>query len=168
MGAHVLLIDDEEEFSNRVKNSFLLSNIPLDHAASWDEGVAMFRVGLHELVIADYHLPQSDLPDSSLHGLKLLARIKPLRPSSELILISGAVTSVPEERIRRCGLVNTFLPKTLNLVQTLIPKAQQAMDRAKRPCNWVTVAQAHRAGADIDESEIEEIDLLMRQNLSEG
>lgn len=159
MNADVLLIDDETEFVNSIKISFSELNIPLDTAFTWDEGVRKFQVGLHELVIADYNLP------NSLNGLKLLARIKPLRPSSRLILISGLIRNVPEEAILIKGLIDRYLPKTPDISSLLVEEAKDAVKRAACPTNWQIVAAAHILGSEIEESKIDEKDQLLQNNI---
>lgn len=159
MSVDVLLIDDDAAFSRSVRENFLERDLPLDLAESWEDGVALFRVGLHELVIADYNLPGSQ------HGLKLLATLKPLRPSTRLILISGAITSVPEQKIRSSGLVDEYLPKSPRLIQQLADRAQEAISRGQCRSDWPRVAEAHLAGNQMDEAKIEEIDSLLRRDI---
>lgn len=159
MPAHVLLIDDEPEFTESIRANFILHGVEIETASEWSEGVEKFRVGLHELVIADYNLPGSD------HGLKLLVKIKPLRPSSELILISGAITSVPENKIKISGLVDTYLPKSADLPGILLEKAKLALDRTKQPTNWAKTARAHVDSYEIDEKNIEDIDKLLKNDI---
>jgi len=159
MQAQVLLIDDDEGFSNSIQESFTMSGIALDRASTWEEGVSKFRTGLHELVIADYNLPGSS------HGLQLLAEIKPLRPSSELILISGAITSVPENKIKISGLVDDYLPKTGRLTKLLLERAQNAVERAAIASNWDAIAKSHISGSEVDKAELEEIDKLLRKDI---
>ena len=101
----------------------------------------------------------------SEHGLKLLAKIKPLRPSSELILISGAITSVPANKIKISGLVDTYLPKNADLPGILLQKARSALDRTKQPTDWVKTARAHVAGYEVDEKSIEDIDNLLKNDI---
>ena len=159
MTAHVLLIDDDPEFTASIRVNFMLNGVEIETASEWSEGVAKFRIGLHELVIADYNLPGSE------HGLKLLAKIKPLRPSSELILISGAITSVPANKIKISGLVDTYLPKNADLPGILLEKARSALDRTKQPTDWAKTARAHVTGYEVDEKSIEDIDKLLKNDI---
>lgn len=159
MPAHVLLIDDDRDFNESISENLILHGIEIEIADNWDEGVAKFRVGLHELVIADYNLPGSN------HGLKLLAKIKPLRPSSELILISGAITSVPEHKIIISGLVDAYFPKRGDLPGILVEKAKAALGRIEQPTDWTKTAHAHVAGYEIDEKKLDDIDKLLKNNI---
>jgi DNA-binding response OmpR family regulator len=155
MEAVILLIDDDDNFSNSIQRYFTQEGINLERARTWDEGVSKFRLGLHELVIADYHLP------GSKHGLRLLAEIKPLHPSSELILISGAITSVKEDQIKVSGLVNKFLRKTARLPEILLEMAKGASARASNKSDWDVIAKAYIAGDEVDITELDRLDKLL-------
>jgi DNA-binding NtrC family response regulator len=159
VGIHTLLIDDDKSFTRSIEQFFIMNRINLDIASSWQEGLVKYQVGLHELVIADYRLPESD------HGLKLLAHIKPLRPLTELILISGEITSVPEEKIKISGLVNEYYAKTGRLPSLLVEKAREAEKRANSPTNWKDLAQAYLTGREVDKQQLEDIDKLIRADV---
>lgn len=153
--ATILLIDDELQFAESMRRSLATSGATIDVAHTWDDGIRNFRVGLHELVIADYNLP------GSKHGLKLLAAIKPLRPSARLILISGELTSQAQTVVRETPLVDRYLEKTSDLSLELLREASEAVTREKDPTNWVTVAGAHLNAGQISDADIEQINSLL-------
>jgi DNA-binding response OmpR family regulator len=160
MAAHVLLIDDELGFSGSVKSFFDSAGIELDCASTWQEGLNAFRVGQHELVIADYNLPGSD------HGLRLLLEVRRLRPSSRLILISGALNEEEAQLlVPRAGLVDRFLPKAPDLGRELLAEARDAVRRAEEPTDWTQVATAHVNWAKVDDALIEQIDQALRSQM---
>ncbi len=157
MVAEVLLIDDEKSFGVSLKN--VLSNqygISVDYASTWDEGIGLFRVGQHELVIADYNLP------GSRNGLKLLANIKRLRPSTRLVLISGFLPKDAEKTLSPLGLVDRYVAKSpTEMIAPLVEEAQAAVERAKTPSDWPNVTGAHVASESIDPGEIDRIDKVL-------
>ena len=154
--AATLLIDDNEEFSRSVISLFEGEGIRLDWAHEWDEGVGLFRVVLHELVIADYNLPGSP------NGLKLLAKLKPLRPSTVFILISGALTSKAEALVKRTPLVDEYLTKTSELPDLLLTRARAAEERAPQSSNWQEAAVAHVKNQSVYETVIDEVDTILK------
>jgi len=160
--AATLLIDDDVGFSTSTKHLFHERGIALDWAQSWDEGLGLFRVGLHELVIADYNLPGSS------HGLRLLAKIKPLRPSSKLILISGALTSRAAKIVKETTLVDDYLEKTASLPDTLVELAQKAAGRAQESTDWPAAAGAYLAGSTVYEDDIKRIDAALQGEISQA
>ena len=127
----------------------------------------MFRVGRHELVIADYNLPDSP-PDSkdvfpgSKNGLMLLARAKAHRPASKLVLISGVLSDAAREILRGFALIDEYLPKTADIATRLLEAAVEAAARANGPTDWKRVARAYIAKSELDLSDIERIDQALR------
>lgn len=156
MAAAVLFIDDDAAFAESVAASFEARDLPLDVANSWDAGLALYRAGLHELVVADYNLP------GSRHGLKLLLEVKALRPSTRLVLISGRVTPTAADLIAAAGLVDRFIPKTRDLARELIEEAREATRRAEHDTDWRQFAGAHLARNTIDEAALDAVDAALR------
>jgi DNA-binding NtrC family response regulator len=159
MSASVLLIDDDHSFVESVAASFEARDLGLDVAESWNAGLALYRAGLHELVIADYNLPGSKF------GLKLLLEVKALRPATRLVLISGRVTPTAADLIAAAGLVDRFIPKTTELARELMEEAREADRRAGEDTEWRRVATAHLARNTIDEGALDQVDAALRVQL---
>lgn len=155
----MLLIDDDEALAESLRHAFGTNDLAVDVVTTWGEGVGLFRVGLHELVIADYNLPGSML------GLKLLGAMKPLRPSARLILISGALTSRAQELIAGTSLVDRYIEKTSELHDELLAEAREAVRRSQEPTNWRLVAEAHLKSTRILDTDVDRIDQLLRGEL---
>ena len=156
MRPFVLLIDDEEGFRSSVESAFKLREIPIDVAADWETGLALFQVCAHELVIADYNLPNSK------NGLMLLAEAKTHRPASKLILISGVLSNRASEMLRDSTLVDAYFPKRPDIANRLLEAAIEAVERADLPTDWKRVAEASLVSAELDLDEIERIDQALR------
>jgi len=163
MAAHVILIDDEQTFAMSIKSLFEAASLELDCASTWQEGLDGFRVGQHELVIADYNLPGSN------HGLKLLLEARRLRPSSRLILISGALNEEKAaELVPRAGLVDKYLPKDSSLAEKILAEAGDAVKRARETTDWTRVAASHLNRAKLDDADIDELDKALRLQMPGG
>lgn len=159
MDARILLVDDEEAFSKSVADAFRHAGFALDHAATWEEGEQLFRVGMHDLVIADFDL--AGVRD----GLLLLARLKALRPNARLVLISGKSVTVAPETVQSSRVVDRFLIKDGTLMEKLLEEAETSLERAGQPSDWIQLAERHVAASEIDEAYVNEIDTLMRMPL---
>lgn len=157
----MLLVDDEEAFARSVTDAFSDAGFTVDHTTTWDEGEQLFRVGMHDLVIADFDL------EGVRDGLLLLARLKALRPNARLVLISGKSVTVAPATVQSSRVVDRFLIKDGNLMAELLEEAEASMKRAGQPSDWVQLAERHLVASEIDEAYVNEIDTLMRDALGE-
>lgn len=154
-----LLVEDDQDFAASLTSAFADRGYVCDIATTWDDGLAAFRTGGHELVIADYNLP------GSTHGLRLLAAAKLLVPSSRLVLISGALSPEAERLASRTKLITAFLRKTPSLARDLLPLVEEAAHRATLPTNWQAFAAGYVADLDKDFPEVAQIDEALRKDI---
>jgi DNA-binding NtrC family response regulator len=154
-----LLVEDDQGFATSLRSALADRGYRCDVATTWDDGLAAFRTGGHELVIADYNLP------GSTHGLQLLAAAKLLVPSSRLILISGALSPEAERLASRTRLITAFLRKTPSLVGQLLPFVEEAAERADLPTDWQAFAAGYVADLNTDFPEVAQIDEALRKDI---
>ncbi len=159
MRSAVLFIDDEPGFRASIEAAFKLRGVPLDVADDWERGLGLFRACAHELIIADYNLPDSK------NGLKLLAEAKRHRPASRLILISGQLSAEAEELLKESGVVNAYFTKTPDIATKLLKAAAEAIERAQGPTDWARVGAAFRERGLEDQKELDEIDSALRASI---
>jgi len=160
MPASVLLIDDDLSFSASIKLLFAQQSIQLDYTDDWERGIGLFRVAAHQLVIADYNLP------SSTNGLMLLLAAKRLHPSSRLVLISGVLDATVAGRLSQLSLIDGFHVKDSRLSVRLLEEARAALERSDEPSDWPLVAHAHMKGLAVQQAEVEEVDRILRGQVS--
>jgi ActR/RegA family two-component response regulator len=153
-----LLVEDDKAFAESVRSALAARGYVTDLATTWNDGLAAFRIGGHELVIADYNLPGSS------HGLRLLAAAKLLVPSSQLVLISGALSPAAEGIAQTTSLI-TFFRKTPTLVTDLLPLVEAAAVRASEQTNWHAFASGYVSDLEADFPEVREIDEALRRDI---
>jgi DNA-binding NtrC family response regulator len=87
MGGHprVLLIDDEEEFTETLAERLEIRGMTVETAASGQE--ALDKVAAH-----DYDAVLLDLAMPGWDGIETLKRLKEARPSIQVIILSGRAT----------------------------------------------------------------------------
>ena len=159
MDARILLVDDEEAFARSVSDTLKDFGFTVEHTATWEEGEQLFRMGMHDLVIADFDL--AGVRD----GLLLLARLKSLRPNARLVLISGKSVTVAPETVQSSRVVDRFLIKDGNLMPKLLDEAKASVERAGQPSDWIQLARCHLVASEIDQEQMNEIDTLMSNAL---
>src|SRR4051794_31967806 len=119
--AAALLVEDNEEFAQDLRAALTDRGLGIDWAQSWEDGLGLFRVNAYELVVADYNLPDTEL------GLKLLAQMKVLSPTSKLILISGALTPGAERALAEVPLIDAYYSKADgNLIRQIAEHVEHA------------------------------------------
>jgi len=155
----VLLIDDEEAFAETHRAAFELRDIPIDVARTWTEGLELFQVCAHELVIADYQLPDSE------NGFRLLAAAKQHRPGTMLILISGVLSSRAAEILDGSVIVDAYYAKEPDLLDKLLAHVQEAQERAATPADWPRIAGSWLERTSATAEEIAELDARLRAEL---
>jgi|SRR5215471_11372655 len=161
MARPVLLIDDDHAFSQSLLGRYHASPV-LDWADSWERGLDLFRIGRHELVLADYNLPGSE------RGLKLLLRIKPLRPSSRLVLISGALMREAERLVSSSGVIDRYLSKfDARFADEVDDEIQGAMRRSGEATDWQRVGEAYMKSEAVDRNTVEKIDQALHEQIDQ-
>ena len=97
---YALLIDDDQSLLESIRRLADYNGLELDTAATWEEGLGLFHVLAPNVVIADYHMPDSR------NGLQLLAEIKQLRPSIRVVLVSGYINDEDVKRVESLNIVD--------------------------------------------------------------
>jgi CheY-like chemotaxis protein len=81
-GGRILVIDDEPIMADSLRQNLIEEGYAVDTAADGVEAIEQFDLGGHHLAICDLQLPDMD-------GLEVLRHIKDLRPSTEVIVVTG-------------------------------------------------------------------------------
>ncbi len=152
-----LVIDDDTALLASLQAAARLSKVELVTASSWEEGLVLFQILSPDLVIADYNLPGSQ------HGLRLLSRIRQLRPSVRLLLVSGYFDEADLEKVMGLGIVDRALTKgsATDTARALIEEARAAGQRAATPTDWVAYSKAYVASTSVSEEELQSLDALL-------
>lgn len=154
-----LLVEDNDGLARSLVSAFNDEGLSVDRARDWDDGLRRFRVGGHELVIADYNLPGSE------HGLLLLLQVKQLLPSTRLVLISGALSQRAERALEPLGLIDAYFRKHMGLADELLPWVTDAFKRARQPTDWRRFASGHLSDPDEQRAEVQRIDAILRADV---
>lgn len=155
-----LLVEDNVAFADGLEAALRDRGLTIDRAGDWEEGLELFRVNGYELVIADYNLPKTEM------GLRLLARMKMLIPSSRLVLISGALTPGAERSLADVDLIDAYVSKRDgNLTAILAEFIERADKDAARATNWKAFGAGYIADLDRDFPQVTKIDELLRADL---
>jgi len=84
----VLIIEDDKELREMLKTALVRKDFTVLEAENGREAIMHFKPGVTDLVITDLIMPEED-------GLKVIIKIKELKPSIKVIAISGGGKAGP-------------------------------------------------------------------------
>jgi CheY-like chemotaxis protein len=78
----ILIVEDDKELREMLKMSLLRRNFTVLEAENGKEAIIHFKALLTDLVVTDLIMPEED-------GLKVVIKLRELKPSIKIIAISG-------------------------------------------------------------------------------
>lgn len=84
----VLIIEDEMELREMIKTSLIRRKYIVFEAENGKDAIAHFKPSMTDLVVTDLIMPEED-------GLKVIMKLKELKPSLKIIAISGGGKAGP-------------------------------------------------------------------------
>lgn len=84
----ILLIEDDNELREMLKLALIRKNYVVLEAVNGKEALIHFKPGVTDLVITDLIMPEED-------GLKVIMRIREMKPGIKVIAISGGGKAGP-------------------------------------------------------------------------
>ncbi len=120
--AEILLVDDEEALCNAASKILIKEGYRVSFVHTAQEGLAKFEADSPDLLITDLMLPDSD-------GIEVLKRAKELRPTVEVVVITGHGTVERAVEAMRLGAYD-FIEKPLDKTQ-LLKAVAKAIERQR-------------------------------------
>jgi two-component system chemotaxis response regulator CheY len=84
----ILLVEDEEELRDMLKLALIRQKYTVFEAGDGKEAIERFKPAITDLVITDIIMPEED-------GLKVIMKIRELKPTIKIIAISGGGKAGP-------------------------------------------------------------------------
>ena len=119
----ILIVDDEVEFASTLVERLALRGIEAISANRGGEAVALVKERLPDVVVLDLKMPD-------LSGLEVLARIKAIDPTIEVIMLTGHGSSAAGIDGMEKGAFD-YLMKPVDL-KALLVKIEQAYEKRIR------------------------------------
>lgn len=119
-GFGILIIDDEPNIRSGLAKGLAREADILETAQNAEEGLAKFRAGFFQLVIADVRLP------GEMDGLELIDQILHIRPQTTAIVITAHGTVETAVKSMRLGAFDFITkPLDLDLIRHQVRKARE-------------------------------------------
>ena len=120
MKTRVLIVDDEEKFSEPLAERLTLRDYDVTTSQSGEDAVVKIKQYNYDVVVLDVLMP-------GMSGTETLREIKKIKPLTEIIMLTGHATVESAVEGMRLGATD-FLMKPCE-TEDLIPKIQKAHDR---------------------------------------
>lgn len=119
--AGILIVEDDNDLREMLKTTLLKRKYPVQEASNGMDAISKFKPALTDLVITDLIMPDED-------GLKVIMRLKEMKPNLKIIAISGGGKAGPANYLslaRALG-ADIVLPKPFS-INDLISKIDQLL-----------------------------------------
>ena len=120
MKKSILIVDDDQDFSDLLKGIFQQANYTVHTAFSAEQGFELLKTEHIELVVTDHRLP------GGITGTEFLAKLREMGVSLPVIVVSGFLNDEAIRELIRDGVAGIFI-KPLNIF-SLLKKASEVLE----------------------------------------
>jgi DNA-binding response OmpR family regulator len=117
----ILIVEDDKELREMLKISLIRHKYTVLEAADGKEAITHFKPSITDLVITDLIMPDED-------GLKVIMRLREVKPSLKIIAISGGGKAGPGSYLNLAKALgaNVIFPKPFS-INDLLAKIEQLL-----------------------------------------
>src|SRR5450759_4820910 len=99
----ILIVEDDKSIREMLKLSLLRNNYTVLEAENGKDAIVHFKPLLTDLVVTDLIMPEED-------GLKVIIKLKEIKPSIKIIAISGGGKAGPASYLNPVSYTHLTLP----------------------------------------------------------
>jgi DNA-binding NtrC family response regulator len=159
--ARVLLVDDEEDIRNMLRDALVLRGHEVHVAASAPAAIELAKTATYDVAISDYVLP-------GRRGLDLLHDLRKQQPFLRWIIISGQIdhdildARAVERQLKERVAADRYLPKPAS-VDSLASAIEQVLEPTKEG-NWKQMAADAVATQKVRAKDVRAADKTLRKH----
>jgi CheY-like chemotaxis protein len=159
--AQILIVDDEADIREMLRDALLLHGHEIDLAESSDAAIALAKEKPFDIAVIDYVLP-------GMRGLDLLVELHKLNPFLRAIIISGQIdhddlnANELEQQLKERIAADRYLPKPVSG-----PDLLHAIDDLYQPgakIDWKKVAGDAVATQKVKSKDVRALDRTMKKS----
>ncbi|MEX0326365.1 MAG: sigma-54-dependent transcriptional regulator [Puniceicoccaceae bacterium] len=124
MNKSILIVDDDQDFSDLLKGIFQQANYTVHTAFSAEQGFELLKTEHIELVVTDHRLP------GGITGTEFLAKLREIGVNLPVIVVSGFLNDEAIRELIRDGVAGIFI-KPLNIF-SLLKKASLVLEEEEK------------------------------------
>jgi DNA-binding NtrC family response regulator len=129
----VLLVDDEVDFVNTLAQRLKMRELLVDTVYDGEQALSFIKKIEPDVIVLDLKMP-------GLHGIEVLREVKNIRPSIQVIILTGHGTDKDEEEARQLGGFD-FLRKPAD-IDLLVAKIKEAFaEKLERAMTAIAYAE---------------------------
>lgn len=110
MKAKLMVVDDEQDVREMIRNHFTLRGYEVLTAKDGEEGVRVAEAGRPQIVMMDIKMPKLD-------GDQMLERLHILLPNSRFIVFTAYQNERIRERITNAGGCDAYFEKPVSIIE---------------------------------------------------
>lgn len=124
--AGILIVEDDKDLREMLKTSLLMRKYTVLEASDGKEALLKFRPSVTDMVITDLIMPDED-------GLKVIMKIKEIKPSVKIIAISGGGKAGPGNYLNLAKALGAdeIFPKPFS-INEMIKKIDELLNEEQR------------------------------------
>lgn len=124
--AGILIVEDDKDLREMLKTSLLMRKYTVLEASDGKEALLKFRPSVTDMVITDLIMPDED-------GLKVIMKIKEIKPSVKIIAISGGGKAGPGNYLNLAKALGAdeIFPKPFS-INEMIKKIDELLNAEQR------------------------------------
>jgi CheY-like chemotaxis protein len=117
----VLIVEDNRELREMLRESLGRKSFTVQEAENGKDAIIHFKAGLTDLVVTDLIMPEED-------GLKVIMKLRELKPSIKVIAISGGGKAGPASYLNLAKALgaDAIFPKPFSVTE-LIEKIEELL-----------------------------------------
>jgi DNA-binding response OmpR family regulator len=165
--ARILMVDDERRIVSFVSRALSASGVGVDGAYDGEQGLALARTGIYDLVILDLLLP-------GLDGISVLRGIVEARPHQQVLILSALSDATDKVECLKLGAAD-YLAKPFSLAELTARVGVRLRERSsKRPeavattCGIALDRRRRLADAGAGRVHLSEREFLLLQHLMDN
>ena len=124
MNKSILIVDDDQDFSDLLKGIFQQADYTVHTAFSADQGFELLKSAEIELIVTDHRLP------GGITGTEFLAQLREQGIDLPVIVVSGFLNDEAIRELIRDGVAGIFI-KPLNIFSLLKKASEVLQEKAK-------------------------------------
>jgi DNA-binding response OmpR family regulator len=123
----ILLVEDDRELREMIREALMRKDYTVLEADNGKEALIRFKPGVTDLIITDLIMPDED-------GLKVIMKIRELKPAIKVIAISGGGKAGPASYLDLAKALgaDAVFPKPFS-INELIIKIEELLNKTRQP-----------------------------------